>query len=126
MIEDFIYRHEGSVQDILAHFHDLFVNELDLRPKIAYGIPFYYKRKRIFYLNPKKNGTVDLAFVRGIEMSNSNGLMELKDRKHIMTIEIESINKMPYQGIMENIQEAIFLDETSFTNIRSKNKAKKS
>jgi len=126
MVEDFIFRHEGSVQNILAHFHDLFVNELGLKPKIAYGLPFYYKRKRIFYLNPKKNGTVDLAFIRGIEMSNSNGLMELKDRKHIMTIEIESVQKMPYQGIMENIEEAIFLDETSFTNIRSKNKAKKS
>jgi len=122
MVEDFIFRHEGSVQDILAHFHDLFVNELGLTTKMAYGIPFYYKRKRIFYLNPKKNGTVDLAFVRGIEMSNSNGLLELKDRKHIMTIEIQSIDKMPYRGIMENIEEAIFLDETSFTNIRSKNK----
>lgn len=122
MVEDFILRHEGSQQEILAHFHDAFVNELGLLAKLAYGIPFYYKRKRIFYLNPKKNGAVDLAFVRGIEMSNSNGLMELKDRKHIMSIEVKDIRTMPYEGIMENIQEAIFLDETSLTNIRSKNK----
>lgn len=122
MVEDFIFKHEGNQQEILAHFHDLFVNEFDLSPKIKYGLPFYYKRKRIFYLNPKKNGTVDLAFIRGLEMSNTNGLMELKDRKHIMTIEIESLKSMPHQGIMENIQEAIFLDESSFTNIRSKNK----
>lgn len=122
MIDDFIFRHEGNQQEILAHFHDLFINELGLSPKIAYGLPFYYKRKRIFYLNPKKNGTVDLAFIRGIEMSNSNGLMELKNRKHIMTIEIESIKRMPYEGILENIHEAIFLDETSLTNIRSKHK----
>ncbi len=122
MVDDFILRQKGSQQEILAHFHDVFINELGLQAKLAYGIPFYYKRKRIFYMNPKKNGTVDLAFVRGIEMSNANDLMELKDRKHIMTIEIQDIKSMPYQGIMENIQEAIFLDETSLTNIRSKNK----
>jgi hypothetical protein len=44
--------------------------ELNLEDKIRFGIPFYFGRSWICYLNPIKNHKVELAFVRGNELSN--------------------------------------------------------
>lgn len=77
-VYDFIYKHEGSQREILLFFHNLLAEELDLIYKIKYKIPFYYRKIWVCYLNPLKNNKVEFAIVRGNELSNHQGLLEIK------------------------------------------------
>ena len=111
-VEDFIYECDSNQRSILFYFHHMFADELNLASKIRFKIPFYYGRSWICYLNPIKTGGVTLAFIRGNELSNSQGILESKNRKQVMSIDFESVKDIPSELIMEIIHEAILLDET--------------
>lgn len=111
-VEDFIYRYEGQQRELLLQLHQVLTEELNLSPKIRYKIPFYYNRSWICYLNPTKQGTVELAFTRGNELSNAQGLLDSKGRQQVFSIEITSLSDIQNEALHEVWQEAILLDET--------------
>ena len=110
--DDFILDLEGEQQRIFQRLHQLLANDLDLECKIRYRIPFYYSRSWICYLSPKKDGGVELAFLRGNELSNSQGILDSKDRKQVSGIEYQSVKDIDFDLLLEVIQEALMLDET--------------
>jgi hypothetical protein len=109
---DFIVDFESEQRDILTYFHELLTLKYQLRDKISYNIPFYYKRSWICYLNPIKNTAIELAFPRGNELSNEQGLLHSKGRKQVMSVEFSALTEVPYATVEEIINEAIILDET--------------
>jgi len=111
-IEDYIYRHEGKQRDILQELHQLLTEDLNLEAKLRYKIPFYYNRSWICYLNAQKEGGVELAFTRGNELSNDQGLLDDKGRKQVMSIQIDELKQIHDPMLLEVWQEAILLDET--------------
>ena len=111
-VEDFIYQFEGNQREIMLYFHSLLVTDLGLTNRIRYKIPFYYRNSWICYLNPFKNGAIELAFIRGNELSNVQGILEARHRKQISGMVFEKFDDIPYKEISEIIQEAILLDET--------------
>lgn len=110
-VEDFIYQYEGNQLKVLLYFHRLLGTELNLTPKIRFKIPFYYGKSWICYLNPNKYNKVELAFVRGNELSNSKKILLDKGRKQVSSVEFEKVSEIPKSKINEIIQEAILLDE---------------
>lgn len=110
-VEQFIYEYEGEQQKILRYFHGVLTN-LNLSSKLGYQIPFYYHIHRICYLNPTKNGGIELAFIRGNELSNDQGILQQKDRKMITGIEFFKFEEIPQDEVLTIIHEAILLDET--------------
>lgn len=111
-VEDYIYSYEGNQREIMIYFHKLLSEELNLTDKLRYKIPFYYRKSWICYLNPIKNGKIEFAFVRGNQLSNSQGLLDSKGRKQVWGIEFARQSEIPIKGLTEIIQEAILLDET--------------
>jgi hypothetical protein len=69
--ENFIRQFEGKQCEVMLHLHALLTETFDLEPKMRYGLPFYYRKSWICYLNPAKDGTVEFAITRGNELSNS-------------------------------------------------------
>lgn len=122
--EDFIYQLEGNQRETMLYFHNLLTRDLNLEDKIRFKIPFYYRKSWICYLNPTKEKKVEFAFVRGNELSNSQGLLINKGRKQVYSIDFEKVSDIPFRAINEIIQEAIFIDET--IPYESKRKFKKS
>lgn len=112
-VEDFIHQYEGAQREVLKYFHHLLALELGLTDKIRFRIPFYYQKTWICYLNPTKKGGVELAFVRGNELSNDMGLLDNKGRKQVYGIEFQLVSKIPEDEILTVIQEAMILDETT-------------
>ncbi|MCG8569090.1 MAG: DUF1801 domain-containing protein [Spirochaetes bacterium] len=110
--EDFIYQFEGNQRETMLYFHNLLTCDLGLEDKIRFKIPFYYRKSWICYLNPTKEKKVEFAFVRGNELSNSQGLLINKGRKQVYSIDFEKVSDIPFRAINEIIQEAIFIDET--------------
>lgn len=108
----FIDQHDGKQRELLLHFHHLLTEELELTDKIRYKIPFYYRKSWICYLNPQKNDSVELAFIRGNELSNEQGLLQDKGRKQVKSITFSDKSEIPESLIREVIHEAIILDDT--------------
>ncbi len=111
IVEDFIYTFEGSQREIMLFIHKMLTVEMDLTEKIRFKIPFYFRKSWICYLNPKKNNSVEFAFVRGSELSNNQGLLDSKGRRQVWSIELSCITDIPIVELKEIIQEAILLDE---------------
>lgn len=111
-VENFIIQFEGEQREIMFLIHRLLTTELNLISKIRFKIPFYYNKSWICYLNPIKKGGVEFAFTRGNELSNSQKLLDSKERKQVAGIELTSAENIPLDKLNEIIQEAILLDET--------------
>ena len=111
-VEEYIYNLEGSQRELMLYFHKLLSVDLNLTDRIRFKIPFYYRKSWICYLNHTKNNTVEFAFVRGNELSNSKGLLDSKGRKQVLSIEITKLSEVPLYELDEIIQEAIILDDS--------------
>lgn len=111
-ILDWMYLYDGNQRDVLLYFHNLLTQEMNLQAKIRFKIPFYYGRSWICYLNPLKNGKIELVFIRGNELSNDQNILNHKDRKQVSGVEFENLQEIRKSLIMDVIQEAILLDET--------------
>lgn len=111
-VEDFIYQFEGHQREVMLYFHQLMTKELNLSEKIRFKIPFYYGKSWICYLNPIKEGKIELAFIRGNELSNTQGLLHNKGRKQVHGVEFDTVSDIPFEAINEIIQESLLLDET--------------
>jgi len=112
-VEDLIYQYEGEQRTILLYFHDLLLNDLNLTAKITFGNPCYYGKSWICYLKPTKNGAIELAFLRGNELSNEQGLLQSKGRKQLRSVEFASANAIPQDAVMEVLHEAMVLDDST-------------
>jgi hypothetical protein len=119
-VEDYISGFEGPQKEIMLYLHDLIMKHPGITTKISYGLPFYYRKSWICYLNPTKNGGVELAFTRGNELSNEQGLLDSKGRKQVSGITFYQINNLPHNSILEILQEAMLLDEKVPYSIRKK------
>ena len=119
----FIYNLEGAQKLIAEHLHNLITSYPEVVYKIRYRIPFYYRKSWICYVNPIKNGGIELAFVRANELSNENGLLNFKDRKQVAGVIFNSVKEIKEEPLLEVLEEAFLLDETvKYAAKRKKNK----
>jgi hypothetical protein len=112
LVEDFIAAQDDPQRELMEFLHRLLCIELGLQDKMRYQLPFYYCRSWVCYMNPTRGGGVEFAFLRGNELSNSQGLLESKGRKQVMSVEWNSIADIPLRSLHELMQEALLLDET--------------
>ncbi len=98
----------GLMQALHKHIIDL----PGITLKERYKLPFYYGRSWICYLNPLKDGSVELAFTRGIELSNRHGILEAKGRKQIAGIVCRQLQGDQVELVLDTLYEAIDLDRT--------------
>jgi hypothetical protein len=119
-VEAYINEFEGEQKSIMLFFHNWFTRELNLISKIRFKIPFYYQKSWLCYLNPIKPDGVELAFLRGNELSNEQGLLEAKDRKQVYGITFRKVIEIPDDLVNEIIQEALLLDQVKPYSVRKK------
>ena len=110
---DFILQFEGKQRNILQILNDLIVSFPGIVVKKKYNLPFYYRKSWICYLSPVKGSKVELAFTRGNELSNEQGLLDSKGRKQVYSILFSDVNDIPAIVVQEILNEAILLDETT-------------
>ncbi|MEP1035318.1 DUF1801 domain-containing protein [Ekhidna sp.] len=110
-VENFILELDSQQKAIVSYLHQHLTQHHDLMAKISFNIPMYYKRKWVCYLNPIKNGGIELAFTKGHRLSNDQGMLKSKGRKRISGIELFDVQSIPDRSIDEIIQEALILDQ---------------
>ena len=122
-VEAYISERSGNQLALFNYFHELLYERLELAAKIRFGIPFYFHRSWICYLNPVKGDGVELAFLRGNELADSRNMLDGKGRKQVKGIIFYKKEDIKEDYIWEIIQEALILDETK--PYESKRKKKK-
>ncbi len=122
-VENLIYQHDDPQREIMLFFHNLLTAEYLLTDKITFNNPCYYKKSWICYLKPLKTGAIELAFLRGNELSNDQGLLMSNGRKQLRSIEITDLKVAPLEVIREILMEAIYLDEIKPYESKRKGKA---
>ncbi len=79
--------------------------------KIRYKIPFYdYYGRMLCYLNPLKNGNIDLGFCQGNCLSDAHGVLQVKNRTQIRSIEITELTPDD-EVLRETLHEALLVNE---------------
>lgn len=121
-IDYFIERYDKPQKEILSLLNSVIVRNDRIQTKIRYGIPFYYQKSWICYLNPLKKGGVELCFLRANELSNEGGTLDFKDRKQVAGITYNSAKEINEPVLNQILQEALILDES--IQYRSKRKKK--
>lgn len=111
---EFIRRYDGDQRAVLDYFHRYLTEELELTDKVRWNIPFYYHYSWICYLNPTKDDRVELAFLRGRELSSEQGLLNFRERKQIAGVIFGSVGDIPEEAVRQVIQEALIVDETPY------------
>ncbi len=99
-------------KEVALFLHDWFTEELGLTDRITFDNPCYYGKSWICYLRPSPKNKVELAFLRGNELSNEQGLLESKGRKQLMSVEFARAREIPMKTLREILNEAILLDES--------------
>jgi hypothetical protein len=111
-VEDFVEHLEGNQKEIVRYLHLLLTKNLNLQEKIRYKIPFYYGKSWICYLNPIKGDQIELAFLRGNELSNDQKILDFKQRKQVSGKIFSTISEITDSPILEVLHEAILLDQS--------------
>lgn len=117
---DYISDQEEPKQQVMQWLHDLICSFPEIEPRLTLGIPFYYRKKWICYLNPTRDGQVELGFPKGHLLSNEQGLLQANGRSQVRGIKFGSVAEIPVAELQEILAEAIIIDEelTGKTNKR--------
>ena len=81
-----------------------------IEERMTYGVPFYYYYGRLCYLNTTKKG-LDIAFCRGIKLSEKFEQLERKNRKEVATITVNSAQDVDKPLLKKIMLEAMLLNE---------------
>ena len=119
-IEAYLSDLDSPQQEMIDYLHQLITSYPEVTAKIRYKIPFYYRRSWICYLNPTKDGGVELAFTRGNELSNEQGLLDARGRKQVSGVVFYQLKDIPEAVLYEVLQEAFLLDEEVPYSVRRK------
>ena len=78
---------------------------------IKWKIPFYTYLKPLCYLNPRKQGGLELCFMQGQMLSDAHGLLRADGRKMIKGIYIANLEELYREEVAETILEAAVVNE---------------
>lgn len=109
-VEQYILELPENLKPLVKKIRHLIISASPfIEEKLVYGIPFFYGKKRIFYITPKKDN-IDFGFCNGYLMAE-NRLLQIKDRTQVRTITIYKLSEIKDEVLIPLIHEAIIIDE---------------
>ena len=110
--QDYIYNLEDANQQaIFQYLHDVLISYPSIETKIRYKVPFYFCKNWICYLNPKKESSVELVFLRANEFSHTTPFLDFKDRKQVAGIIYHALSDINEEILHQVLEEALMIDD---------------
>jgi hypothetical protein len=119
-ILNFIFQYEGKQQEIMLLLHEQICSYPNIQAQLQYRIPFYSRKRRLCYINPKNEGGVELAFVHGNKMAEHLELLRSNGRKQVRGILYSDPAEIELEGLHLYLQDSLELDNL-FTKSQQKN-----
>ena len=119
-IFDFLRYVDGDTGKLVLSLREIILNSSKkIEERMTYGIPFYYYFGRLCYLNTTKKG-LDIAFCKGIKLSEKFEQIERKNRKEVATITVNSLSEIDKVLLRKIMMEAMLLNEIIWSLKNSK------
>jgi len=130
-VEDLITGLQGKEKVIMQRLRSLIMEaEPRLQEKLSYGVPLFFRNRRICFLWPAsfsactlkpvpENFSVTLAMCYGNRLSNDQGLLHQDKNSKTFTITFSSLSGINERSVQEVIREAVLVDE-EFGNYKKK------
>jgi hypothetical protein len=108
----YIQQQEKVLQPLLQRLrHCILQAAPQVEERFIYKCPFYYYLGQMCYMSTTKKGAVYLGFVKGMHLSNDQGLFAEPDTKQIRKVFFNLGQPFPEDGLRELLQEAILYNE---------------
>lgn len=126
-VENYINSLEGDEYAISNYLHQIIINTSPkIKTKLSYGVPYYKINYRLCFVWSSsaqysiiKEG-IQLGFCKGSLLSNTQGVLDMGNRKEVAIINITNVNHINEQLISEILYEAIEVDEMVFRERKRK------
>ncbi len=102
---------EIQQKKVIEYLHNLFLSFPQVHSRMRYKIPFFGRHNWICYLNPRKNDTEELCFIKAREMDDPRGVLDFRTRVDIAGLTLTSIHSIQEDIIIELFNEALMVDE---------------
>lgn len=126
-VETYLDTLSGNERVIMQRLRTMiFRAEPRISEKLSYGVPYFSRHRRLFYLwpssalprrqqtEPDPSPGVMLGFCYGNLLSNDQGLLVKEGRKQVFTIPVLTLTAKKEKLISEVINEAVYVDEQFF------------
>jgi len=120
-MDDFFENYQGATYALLQRLHAIITSLPGVEGRLTYNIPFYYRNTWICYLAPAKDGSVELSFTYGSELSNEQGLLDARGRKQVSGVVFRRLSDIPEDTLLEVLHEALLVDDLHSQNKKKKN-----
>jgi hypothetical protein len=122
--EEYILNQPEHYVPILRRIRNIVLSTAPgIEEKIRFGVPFFDYFGWMCYLSPLKNNKgVYIAFLRGFELSNEQGILEANGRVMVKSITYSHQNDIKEGPLREIIQEALLLNEEHHQEKKKRNK----
>ena len=126
-VEEYIETLEGQEKQIASYLRQIILNTSPkISEKLSYGVPYFKINYRLCFIWPAtapysiiKQG-VQFGLCKGSLLSNSQGLLDLGNRKEVAIVNFTDVKQIDEQQISEILFEAIEVDEMVFRERKKK------
>lgn len=109
---DYIHTLPEAQEQLCLHWHHLVADLPGISSPIKYGIPFYYRKKWICYLNPQKDKqSVELVFLGAQNLSNESDLLDFRGRQMVAGFMLHPESEIPWDHLLSYFHESLLLEE---------------
>ena len=115
--EDFFFDLAEDEKPIVHLLREIILERIpDIREKISYGVPYYFRKTRICFIWPAsvkagpKSGVM-MGFCKGNLLSNEQGMLESNGRKEVYTMGFHSVKEINPALIKEILYETVIVDK---------------
>lgn len=112
-VETYLLEYKGEAKDVLLYLHSILTEEFNLKPKYKFKLPFYYGKKWVCYLFPRKDGKIDISFLKGHLLEDWQSELENRGRKLVRSIVYKDLSDVDQELLFKIIQAAIKLDKNT-------------
>jgi len=117
-LDDFYEYISGEEKSIVLSLREIILEAIpECREKLAYNVPFFYRKKRLAYIWPASvpwgglNEGVSIGFTKGHLMDDPEELLNGKDKKEIRTLHYTRLSEINREQLLFFLFQAEALDQ---------------
>lgn len=100
----------GKERQLMQVLYDWLISFPGIEPRLKHGIPFFYRKSWVCYLNPQKKGGVEFVFLKAKQLDDPESMLDFKNRKMVAGIPLNRVDEIPFDYLGFLLQQALLVD----------------
>lgn len=109
-VEGYLLDQTGEEAAIMKELHQWFLTFPGVEARLKFGIPFFYRKSWICYLNPQKKGGIELVFLKAKQLDDPESQLKSRGRKMVVGMYLQKRNEIPYEYLEFLFNQAVLVD----------------